>query len=142
MSCRVKVDIAPIWVIRMKSISYCSVIYERHAQKKLSMKMVRWAYLEDLIWIWKKQLSLFFKEHSTRFLTICRFIAFALMVLKFLVFKVCVITGISKIGFFNFSDTERVKYALNKKRKKASLLLVLECSLISLLKKICRIVSK
>ena len=72
---------------------------------------------------------------------VCRLIDFALMVLKFLMFNVCVIIGISKIEFFKFSGTERVKYSLNKKRKKAFLLLVLECSLISLIKKMCRIVS-
>ena len=72
---------------------------------------------------------------------VCRLIDFALIVLKFLMFNVCVIIGTSKIEFFNFSGTERVKYSLNKKRKKGFLLLVLECSLISLIKKMCRIVS-
>ena len=38
-----------------------------------------------------------------------RLIGFAFVVLKLLVFKVCGIIGISKIEFFNFSDTERVK---------------------------------
>ena len=37
-----------------------------------------------------------------------RLIGFAFVVLKLLVFKVCGIIGISKIEFFNFSDTERV----------------------------------
>ena len=40
---------------------------------------------------------------------VCRLIDFALVVLKLLMFKVCVIVGISKIEFFNFSGTERVK---------------------------------
>ena len=40
---------------------------------------------------------------------VCRLIDFALVVLKLLIFKVCVIIGISKIEFFNFSGTEKVK---------------------------------
>ena len=40
---------------------------------------------------------------------ICRLIDFALVVLELLMFKVCGIIGISKIEFFNFSGTERVK---------------------------------
>ena len=40
---------------------------------------------------------------------VCRLIDFALAVLKLLIFKVCVIIGISKIEFFNFSGTEKVK---------------------------------
>ena len=51
----------------------------------------------------------FFKEYSTSFLMVCRLIDFALVVLKLLMFKVCEIIGISKIEFFNFSGTERVK---------------------------------
>ena len=51
----------------------------------------------------------FFKEYSTSFLMVCRLIDFPLVVLKLLMFKVCVIIGISKIEFFNFSGTERVK---------------------------------
>ena len=50
----------------------------------------------------------FFKEYSTSFLMICRLIDVALVVLKLLMFKVCVIIGISRIEFFNFSGTERV----------------------------------
>ena len=50
----------------------------------------------------------FFKEYSTRFRMVCRLIGFALVVLTLLVFKVCVIIGISKSKFFNFSVTERV----------------------------------
>ena len=50
-----------------------------------------------------------FKEYSTRFFMVCRLIDFALVVLKLLIFQVCVIIGISKIEFFNFSSTERVK---------------------------------
>ena len=38
---------------------------------------------------------------------------FALVVLELFMFKVCGIIGISKIEFFSFSDTERVKQ--NKK---------------------------
>ena len=38
-----------------------------------------------------------------------RLIDFALVVLKLRMFKVCGITGISKIKFFNFFRTERVK---------------------------------
>ena len=36
-------------------------------------------------------------------------IDFALVVLKLLMFKVCVISGISKIKIFNFPGTERVE---------------------------------
>ena len=45
---------------------------------------------------------------------VCRFIGFSLVVLKLLELKVCEITGISKIEFLNFSDTESVKQ--NQKR--------------------------
>ena len=45
---------------------------------------------------------------------VCRFIGFSLVVLKLLVLKVCEITGISKIEFLNFSETESVKQ--NQKR--------------------------
>ena len=51
----------------------------------------------------------FFKKYSTSFLMVCRLIEFALVVLKLLMFKVFAIIGISKIEFFNFSGTERVK---------------------------------
>ena len=40
---------------------------------------------------------------------VCWLIDFALVVLKLVMFKVCVIIGISKIEFFNISGTERVK---------------------------------
>ena len=40
---------------------------------------------------------------------VCKLIDFALVVLKLLMFKVCVIISISKIEFFNFCSTERVK---------------------------------
>ena len=53
--------------------------------------------------------STIFKDYSISFLIVCRLIDFVLMVLKLLMFKVCVITDISKIEFFNFSGTERVK---------------------------------
>ena len=42
------------------------------------------------------------------------------VVLKLLMFKVCVIIGISKIGFFNFSGTERAKQNQKKKIKNHS----------------------
>ena len=45
---------------------------------------------------------------------VCRCIGFSLVVLKLLVLQVCEITGISKIEFLNFSDTESVKQ--NQKR--------------------------
>ena len=51
----------------------------------------------------------FFKEYSTSFLMVYRLIDFPLVVLKLLMFEVCVIIGISKIEIFNFSGTERVK---------------------------------
>ena len=47
---------------------------------------------------------------------VCRLIDFALVVLKFLMFKVCVIIGISKIEFFILFRIERVKQ--NKKKLK------------------------
>ena len=40
---------------------------------------------------------------------VCRLMDFALVVLKLLMFKVFAIIGFSKIEFFNFSGTERVK---------------------------------
>ena len=40
---------------------------------------------------------------------VCSLIEFATVIVKLLMFKVCGIIGISKIGFFNFSGTERVK---------------------------------
>ena len=40
---------------------------------------------------------------------VCSLIDFAFVVLKILMLKVCGIIGISKIEFFNFSGTERVK---------------------------------
>ena len=51
----------------------------------------------------------FLKEYSTSFVMVCRLIDFPLVVLKLLMFEVCVIIGISNIGFFSFSGTERVK---------------------------------
>ena len=50
-----------------------------------------------------------FKEYSISFLMVCRLIDFALVVLELLIFKVCGITGISKIEFFSFSGNEKVK---------------------------------
>ena len=44
---------------------------------------------------------------------VCRLIDFALLVLKLLAFKVCGTIGISKIKFFNFYGTERVKQNQN-----------------------------
>ena len=49
----------------------------------------------------------FFKEYLISFLMICRLIDFAIA------FKVCGIIGISKIVFFAFSGTERVKRTVN-----------------------------
>ena len=57
-----------------------------------------------------------FKEYSRSFLMVLRLIDFALVVLKLLMFKSCVITGISKIQVFKFSGTERVKQ--NQKKLK------------------------
>ena len=51
----------------------------------------------------------FLKEYSTSFLMVCRLIDFALVVLKLLMFKVCVIIGISKIEIFNFSALKRLR---------------------------------
>ena len=52
----------------------------------------------------------FFKENSRSFLIVCKSIDFTFVVLKLLMFQVCVIIGISKIEFFNFSDTDRVNF--------------------------------
>ena len=51
----------------------------------------------------------FVKEYSISFLVVCRLINFALVILKLFMFKVDGIIGISKIEFFNFSGSERVK---------------------------------
>ena len=40
---------------------------------------------------------------------VCKFIDFALVVFKLLMFKIFGIIGISKVEFFDFSGTERVK---------------------------------
>ena len=53
--------------------------------------------------------AIFLKEYPTSFLTICGLIDFALVVLKLLMFKVCVIIGTSEIECFNFSGAVRVK---------------------------------
>ena len=52
----------------------------------------------------------FFKVYSINFLMVCRWIDFAHVVLKLVMFNVCGIIGISEIEVFNFSGTERVKY--------------------------------
>ena len=44
-------------------------------------------------------------------------IDFAFVVLKLLINQVSVITGISKIRFFNFSGTERIKQSQKKNIK-------------------------
>ena len=44
----------------------------------------------------------FLKEYLTSFLMVCRFIDFALVALKLLIFKVCVIIDIAKIEIFDF----------------------------------------
>ena len=49
---------------------------------------------------------------------ISRMIDLALEVLYFLMFKVCGIIGISKIDFFNFSGTERIKQNKKNNNKK------------------------
>ena len=59
---------------------------------------------------------MFLKEYSISFLVVFRLIGFGLVVLKLRMFKVCGITGISKIEFFNFFRTERVKPSKKKIR--------------------------
>ena len=44
---------------------------------------------------------------------VCELIDFALLVLKLLAFKVCGTIGISKIEFFNFYGSKRVKQNQN-----------------------------
>ena len=61
----------------------------------------------------KKAVIVIFQEYSTSFLMVYRLIDFALIVPKFLIFKVCVVIGISKIEFFKLFGTERVKYSIN-----------------------------
>ena len=51
---------------------------------------------------------------------VCRSIDFALVVLKLMMFKVCVIIDISKIEFFNFSGTEKVKKFISVYHTKVS----------------------
>ena len=63
---------------------------------------------------------MFFREYSISFLMVCRLIDFAIMVLKLLMFKVCGLIGISKINFFNFSGTQRVKHYSKQKIKNHS----------------------
>ena len=52
----------------------------------------------------------FLKKDSASFLMVGRLMDFALVVLKLLMFKVCVINGLSKVEFFYFSGAERVKF--------------------------------
>ena len=54
----------------------------------------------------------FFKECSTSFLMVGKLIDFALLVLKLLMFKVCVIICNSRMKFSDFSGTERVNICL------------------------------
>ena len=49
---------------------------------------------------------------------ISRMIDLTIVVLYFLMFKVCGIIGISKIEFFNFSGAERIKQNKKKNNKK------------------------
>ena len=51
-----------------------------------------------------------------------RLIDFVLVVLKLLMLKVCGIIGITKIGFFNFSSTDRVKQNQRKIKSYSKLL--------------------
>ena len=51
----------------------------------------------------------YFKEYLIRFVMVCRLMDFALVALTLLMFKVCVIIGISKIEIFDLSGTERIK---------------------------------
>ena len=55
------------------------------------------------------------------FLMISRLIDFALMVLQLLMFKVCAITELANIDFFNYSRTERIKQNQKKKEKQKPL---------------------
>ena len=52
---------------------------------------------------------MFFQEYSVSFLMICKLIAFAPVFLWLLMFNVCQFIRISKIDFFNFSSTGKVK---------------------------------
>ena len=54
-------------------------------------------------------MRMFFEKYSINFPVVCRVIDFALAALELLMIKVCGIIGISKIEFFNFSGTKRVK---------------------------------
>ena len=57
----------------------------------------------------KKKKTTFFKEYLISILIIFSLIDFALVILELLMFKNCGIIGISKIEFFSYSGTERVK---------------------------------
>ena len=57
----------------------------------------------------KKKQQRFLKEYLISFLMIFSLIDFALVILELLMFKNCGIIGISKIEFFSYSGTERVK---------------------------------
>ena len=48
---------------------------------------------------------------------VCRLIDLAIVFVQLLIFKVCGITGISKIGFLNFSGNRKIKQ--NQKNSKA-----------------------
>ena len=59
-----------------------------------------------------------FKEYLIIFLMICSLIVFAFVFLLLLMIKVCGITGIAKVEFFNFSSSESVNKNENKNHSK------------------------
>ena len=65
----------------------------------------------------------FYKEYSINFLTVCKLIGFTLVAPKLLIFEVCGIIRISKMEFFSFSGSERLKQ--NQKIKNIQKLLIL-----------------
>ena len=65
--------------------------------------------------LWTSASQVFFNEYLVTFLIACRLIDFVLLPLKLLIFEVCGIIGISKIEFFKFFGTERVKQNLENK---------------------------
>ena len=57
---------------------------------------------------------------------ISRLMEFAFVVLYLLIFKVCGIIGISKIEFFSFTGSEKVKMLTEKVRKQKTQILVIK----------------
>ena len=105
------------WFTSWKLLKYMSSSKTRWLT--LSLSVLHWANdntslpldinISKTVWVNIAFIKTFSKEYSISFLMVCRLIDFAIVIFELLVFKVCGIIGISKIEFFNFSGTERVK---------------------------------